>query len=170
MRGFHLFCAILLIAAGVRAADTAPTPEIVELEQKIKDEPGNATYWNDLGAAYGRLGRWKSAISTLQKAVALKKDYAHAWYNLGFAYESAGQNGKAAEAYKKAVEFQKEFPEAWLSLGVAYQKLGKLDEARKILPTLEKQNGKMAAELTKLIEATPPPTPPKPKAKKPVQL
>jgi tetratricopeptide (TPR) repeat protein len=127
-------------------------------------------YWNDLGAAYGRHGEWKNAVNALKKAVAIKKDYAHAWFNLGFAYENANVLGKAIESYKRAVQIKKEFPEAWLSLGVTYSKQGKLDEARKILPTLKEQDGKMAAELARLIENTPPPSPPKAKAKTPVQL
>jgi len=181
MRFFHLSCVILLVAVGVRAADSEPTTEVGRLQKKVKQEPENAMYWNDLGAAYGRHGEWKNAVNALKKAVALKKDYAHAWFNLGFAYENANVLGKAVEAYKKAVQFKKEFPEAWLSLGVTYSKQGKLDEARKILPTLEEQDSKMAAELAKLIENTParppssgaggpPPAPPKPKPKKTVAM
>ena len=163
---FHVGAVLILTLSGfhVRAADPAPTSQVALLQQKVKDEPQNAAYWNDLGAAYGRHGEWKNAVNALKKAVALKKDHAHAWYNLGFAYENANVLSKAVQAYKQAVHFQDKFPEAWLSLGVVYQKQGKLDEARKILPTLEEQNGKMAKELAKLIESTPLP---KAKSKKP---
>jgi hypothetical protein len=51
---------------------------------------------------------------------------------------------------------------------VTYQKQGKLDDARKIVPILEEQNGKMAKELSRLIESGPPV--PKANAKRPVQL
>ena len=166
MRFFHLFCAVLLIAVGARAADQAPATEVARLQKKIKEDPKNAMYWNDLGAAYGRHGEWKNAVNALKKAVLIKKDYAHAWFNLGFAYENANVLGKAVEAYKKAVQFKKDFPEAWLSLGVTYQKQGKLGEARKILPMLEQQNSKMAAELARLIKNTPVKLPVKKKSDK----
>jgi Flp pilus assembly protein TadD len=163
MRFFHLVCAIVLIAVGVYAAEPAPKSQVAIFQQKVKDDPKNAVYWNDLGAAYGKHGEWKNAVNALNKAVTLKKDYAHAWYNLGFAYENAKVFGKAVESYKKAIEFKSEFPEAWLSLGVTYQKQGRLEEARKVVPILQEQNSKMAAALAKLIESTPPPPEPKKK-------
>lgn len=157
MHVFKIICILFLLMLTAHGADPVPTSQVALLQQKVKDEPGNALYWNDLGAAYGRHSEWKNAVNALKKAVSIKKDYAHAWYNLGFAYENANVLSKAVEAYKQAVHFQDKFPEAWLSLGVVYQRQGKLDDARKILPTLEQQDGRMAKELTKLIESTPQP-------------
>ncbi len=153
--------ALTLTGLHAQAADTPPTSQIALFQEKVKKEPGNARYWNDLGAAYGRHSEWKNAVNALKKAVAIKKDYAHAWFNLGLAYENANQLTKAVQAYKQAVQFQKEFPEAWLSLGVAYQKMGKLEDARTVVPILEEQDGKMAKELSKLIKQTPAPAPKK---------
>jgi len=144
--------AILLVGTHLQGAEEAPKSQIAILEQKVKDEPENATYWNDLGVAYGQHGEWKNAVIALKKAVALKRDYAHAWYNLGLAYEKAGVLPKAVTAYKQAIQVQNPFPEALLSLGVVYYKQGNIADARTVVPILEEQNAKMAKELARLLE------------------
>jgi Flp pilus assembly protein TadD len=85
---------------------------LAAFKRAVELKPDWPAAQNNLGFAYGQLGKWKEAIAAHQEAIRLKPDYAGAHFNLGFAYLNTG-NKKAAEAEYKTLK-----P---LSLGLANQ-------------------------------------------------
>jgi len=55
---------------------------------------------NNLGYAYGLLGKWKEAIAAHSEAIRLKPDYAGAHFNLGVAYFYSGNKKAANKEYE----------------------------------------------------------------------
>ena len=55
---------------------------------------------NNLGVAYGDLGRYQDAIESCKQAIKIKPDYAEAHSNLGKAYLMTGDKGSALEECK----------------------------------------------------------------------
>jgi len=73
---------------------------LTEFKQAVQLKPDWPAAHNNLGYAYGNLGRWKEAITEHKQAIQLKSDYAGAHYNLGFAYLMSGDKKAATEEYK----------------------------------------------------------------------
>jgi uncharacterized protein HemY len=75
----------------------------------------NADHWNTLGVVQYRLGNWKDAITSLEKAKKLhnEKD-AGDWLFLAMAQWRLGQKELARDSYNRAIELLKvyEYPPA----------------------------------------------------------
>ncbi|MFH1406489.1 MAG: tetratricopeptide repeat protein, partial [Candidatus Omnitrophota bacterium] len=63
---------------------------IKEYEAAIELNPGKVEAYNNLARMYYAQGKLIDAKQTLEKAIALKTDYANAIYNLGKVYEALG--------------------------------------------------------------------------------
>jgi len=78
---------------------------IEECRRAIALDPAFGNPYNDIGAYFIELGRWKEAIAWLEKALVApryeNREFAH--LNLGRVYEHLGQWEKAAGAYKAAL-------------------------------------------------------------------
>jgi Flp pilus assembly protein TadD len=84
----------------------AATPEykqqaLMEFQRVIQLKPDWPAAQNNLGVAYGNLGKWKDAIAAHSEAVRLKPDYIGALYNLGIDYLMSGDKKKAVQVYEK---------------------------------------------------------------------
>jgi Flp pilus assembly protein TadD len=95
----------------------------------IEVTQNNYVAYNNLGASYGKLGRWQDEIEACKKAVGINPDYADAHCNLGFAYGNLGRWPEAIDASKQAIKIKPDYAEAHCNLGVAYYKLGRYQEA-----------------------------------------
>jgi tetratricopeptide (TPR) repeat protein len=84
---------------------------------------------NNLGIAYGSLGRHQDAIETYKQAIRIKPDYAEVHYNLGVAYGSLGRYQDEIEAYKQAIRIKPNYAKAHYNLGIAYGSLGRHQDA-----------------------------------------
>ena len=84
---------------------------------------------NNLGTAYGSLGRYQDEIESYKQAIGIKPDFVDAHYNLGIAYGELGRHQDAVEAYKQAIRIKPDYAEAQSNLGVAYSKLGRHQDA-----------------------------------------
>jgi tetratricopeptide (TPR) repeat protein len=71
----------------------------------------------------------EQAIEELERAVALRPDFAEAWLALGSAKGSLLDNDGAVEALEKAVALRPDDPDALYQLGSAYLRLGRSAEA-----------------------------------------
>jgi len=80
--------------------------------------------YNNRGIAYSRLGIYQRALADLNKAIAMKSDYADAYGNRGVIYSNLGQNQLAFEDFNKAIQLQPDFADLYNNRGVAYYKLG----------------------------------------------
>ena len=84
---------------------------------------------NLLGVVNAALGRFKQAIASYQRALAIKPDYAEAHNNLGVALRDLGKLEEAVTSCTKALKFKPDYAEAHNNLGTALYSLGKLEEA-----------------------------------------
>lgn len=109
-------------------------------EEAVKKEPDFAEAHINLGALYGKLGRYKEAIEALKQAIRLQPDSTEAHCYLGLAYCMFGYYKEAIEILNLAVLFQPNYARAHFILGLNYIFLGDkasaLDEY-KILKTLD---------------------------------
>ncbi|HVP57448.1 MAG TPA: tetratricopeptide repeat protein, partial [bacterium] len=83
-----------------------PMKGVAFLEKAVRLQPMNAEAYNNLGAAYGMLGRPEDAVRTLEHAVQLNPADAQAYANLAVAYRSVGNEAKALECSRKAGELR----------------------------------------------------------------
>jgi Flp pilus assembly protein TadD len=72
----------------------------------------------DLGIAYGRVGDWKRAEESLQKAAELNPRHPVAHNELGILYRRTGRFAQARQSYEKALALQPEFHFARRNLAV----------------------------------------------------
>jgi len=84
---------------------------------------------NNLGTAYGSLGRYQDAIESFKQAIRIKPDYAKAHNNLGFAYGKLGCWQDAVEAHKQAIRIMPNYAVAHYNLGTTYGSLGRYQDA-----------------------------------------
>jgi Flp pilus assembly protein TadD len=93
---------------------------------------GNPESWmahNNLAGALIARGAVDEAVGHIEKALALKPDYAEARSNLGLALASRGRIDEAAAQYRKALELQPAYAEAHNNLGFLLARRGQVDEA-----------------------------------------
>ena len=97
----------------------------------INRYPNNALLFNINGACYSIIGPVESAISSFEKAISIKSDYAEAHYNLGVAFHNIPQLSKALNCYKKAISLKHSYPAAHNNFGLISLALGQLESAVK---------------------------------------
>jgi Flp pilus assembly protein TadD len=73
---------------------------LAAFQKTVQLKPDWPAAQNNLGFAYGSLGKWKEAIAAHKEAIRLKPDYQGAHYNLGMAYLISGDKKKATEEYQ----------------------------------------------------------------------
>jgi len=89
----------------------------------------NYLAYNNLGVAYGTLGRWQDAAESFKQAIRIKPDYADAHCNLGFAYGKLDRYQEEIDAYKQVIRIKPNYADAHCNLGVAYGNLGRWQDA-----------------------------------------
>ena len=105
-------------------------PELLDWTKKwTKNEPNDADAWNNLGIAYGHLGRYNDAIEPFRKALRIDPKNAAAWYNLGRVYNYLQRRNDAIEAYRQALRINPEDADVWYNLGRAYHFLQRNNDA-----------------------------------------
>jgi tetratricopeptide (TPR) repeat protein len=97
----------------------------------LNDYPNEPLLFNISGACYSEIGPIESAITSFEKAISLKLDYAEAHYNLGVAFQKLLQLDKALEFYEKAITFKHAYPAAHNNLGLIFLGRGQLDSSIK---------------------------------------
>ncbi len=92
-------------------------------------DPGDASAWNNVGAALARRGQIDEAIAHYQRALEINPDYADAHDGLGQALLSKGRVDEAITHFRKVVAVKPDFAEAHNNLGAALAKSEGVDEA-----------------------------------------
>jgi tetratricopeptide (TPR) repeat protein len=108
---------------------TDPIKAIEYLNNAIKLQPDDETYYYNRGVAYDNLGQYQSAIKDYNQAIRLRPDYAEAFYNMGIIYNEIGQYQHAVEDFNEAIRLQPNDVEAYHGRGCAYDKLGQYQRA-----------------------------------------
>jgi len=78
--------------------------------------PNDPSIPNVLGAIYAGLSRYEEAITSYNKALALKPDYAKAHNNLGITLKELGRLDEAEASYTQAIALKPDFTEAYWNL------------------------------------------------------
>jgi protein O-mannosyl-transferase len=95
----------------------------------IEDNPKSWLAHNNLAGALLARGAVDEAAGHIEKALALKPDYAEARNNLGMVMASHGRIDDALAQYRKALELQPAYAEAHNNLGLLLARRGQFDEA-----------------------------------------
>ena len=77
-----------------------------QLQKATARDPADALAWKELGLTEMKLGRVRSAIAHLERAIELRPDMHDAHYALGQIYRAAGDLQKAKEAFAAAQRLQ----------------------------------------------------------------
>lgn len=85
-----------------RARDGDPRGEFVYLRKAIETTPENPDYWANLGAFYGRHGRYDHAVAAHRRALVFDAYHAAAMRGLANAYDALGRDD-AARLYRKRI-------------------------------------------------------------------
>ena len=84
---------------------------------------------NIIGVVNNKLGNFKEAIKSYEKALSIKPDLAEAYYNIGIALHNNGNLERAIEAYRKAISIKPDYAEAQNNMGNSFRKKGDLERA-----------------------------------------
>ena len=106
--------------------------EIIESHSmaiKIKNNPLDSDFHNDMGLVLAGIGKYDQAIRHFSQAVHIKPDYADAYYNLANALKTQGRIEDAIENYRKALRLKPDFADAYYNLGNTLKIKGLVEEA-----------------------------------------
>lgn len=87
-----------------------------ELEQKVKDNPNDASAHKEYAVALYATGDMKKAKEQYEAAIKLNGSDATAYNNLGNTYRDLGDINKAIESYKKASELSPKLVNPYVNL------------------------------------------------------
>jgi tetratricopeptide (TPR) repeat protein len=73
-------------------------------ERALAIDPNKAEIWNNYGVVLGFLGRFKSGLSAVDKAILLAPNYANAYFNKARIFVQIGNPKKALALLKHAIE------------------------------------------------------------------
>jgi tetratricopeptide (TPR) repeat protein len=94
---------VFLLAPTAQVASYAGVDDPLSLEtakEEVRKNPDDAGAHNNLGAAYGKSGKYEEAIESYKQAIRIDPDYADARYNLGYTYVLLNDKASALEQYK----------------------------------------------------------------------
>ncbi len=95
----------------------------------LEEQPQNYDAHNNLGNYFYKQGKLDKAVSELEEAVRLKKNYPEGHNSLGTMYIDKGFIDKAISEYTEAIKYKPIFPEAYYNLGNACIKKGLVDDS-----------------------------------------
>lgn len=118
----HNSLAIALATTGDNDKALASFRKVTELS------PDWAPGYNNIGAVYFQMGKWKEAVAAYQQSISRDKN-ADAYMNLGLAYYYLGLYSESADTLEKARQIEPNRDDIAADLGDAYRQLGKRDQA-----------------------------------------
>ena len=86
---------------------------ILDMENDA-DTVTDADYWRTLGDFYMKTGRYRDAIRTFERILAIEHDDADAWRSLGNARKKSGIYDEALSAYDRSLEIDPGNHRAWV--------------------------------------------------------
>ncbi|NER81030.1 MAG: tetratricopeptide repeat protein, partial [Leptolyngbya sp. SIO1D8] len=111
-------------------------------EEHIAKDPTLAAFWRRQSYCLARLGRYREAIGSYQKTLALVTENPKVWCNYASALAASGQLSKSINAYDRSLDLEPTYGNAWRRRGNALYRLGEYvraiesyDQALALAPT-----------------------------------
>jgi Flp pilus assembly protein TadD len=102
-----------LNTAGIKAYEREEYGEAVRLfREATAAAPTNASYWTNLGVAYGESGDDTQAFTAYRRAVELNPRELPAYLNMGYLYNERERTPEAREMWEKVVQLAPDSEEA----------------------------------------------------------
>ena len=126
------------------------------LEEKVDEEPDNATSWFELGEEERERGYFRDALASYEKAIQLNPDYDVAFLRSAQACLALQEYNSAVKQSSRALEKDPEMIEAYSTRALAYERLQNYEEAikdhnvalaLKVQPARAKPRRSLASEL-----------------------
>lgn len=118
--------------------------ELLDLEQRTRDNPDSVDAWSELGRGYGGIGHYPKAIQAFEQAYRLSQGRnPDVISNLAEALalsDAANMDGRAGQLFEEALALSPTHPKALFYGSVAAMRAGKLETARDRLQALLMQN------------------------------
>lgn len=103
--------------------------KISHFQKAIEVDPDNASFHNNLGCSYDKLGNHSDAINAYKRAIELDPNNAVYLDNLGCNYGKLKLYRKAIDAFQRAIDIQPDFVKAHFDLGFSHSQLENYDKA-----------------------------------------
>lgn len=110
--------------------------QLPELEEKVKEDPDDATARRDYAVALRATGDMEASKEQYEEAVKLNDQDATVWNNLGNVYRDLGNYDKAVDAYRKAIDLNGKQLNLYANL--ANVQLYQLEKSEDAIATYEK--------------------------------
>jgi tetratricopeptide (TPR) repeat protein len=95
------------------------------------DGPKYPCWYISYAYSLNALGKYKEALTEIQKAIALDSSETDIWRALGYTYKSLNRNNEAIQATEKAIKLDSTNKVAWVQLGSFYSSM-RMDEKASI--------------------------------------
>jgi tetratricopeptide (TPR) repeat protein len=102
-------------------------------EHALAIDPNKAEIWNNYGVVLGFLGRFKSSLSAIDKAILLAPNYGNAYFNRARIYLQIGSQNKALAQLKIAVDLDPKLYKDAID-DLTLRKLKNTAEFKKMIP------------------------------------
>ena len=107
--------------------------QLIKTEQACREllqtYPQSLVVFNVLGVVLCGRGKLQEAVTSYDKAIRIKPDFAEAYTNRGNALKELGQLGEALRNYDKAIQINPDYAEAFSNRGATLKDLGQLEGA-----------------------------------------
>lgn len=108
-------------------------------------DPGNGTFWHDLGVVAYHAAEFDDAIAAFQEALVRDPDLQLAYFWLGNALYHRGRNDEAIEAFRELLDRYPNFMVGHFHLGVLHARRGNIEEAESHFRRVLRKNPEAAA-------------------------
>ncbi len=134
--------AVLQLQAAVALALRRPGQALQALSQLLRQHPGDAPAWFNLGSALLMVQDWQRGVMAFDKLLALQPDNPEGYYGRALAWRALGQHGKAGKDASQALRLQPGHTGALQEQANSFLQVGAFDRALAAFAELEgKQPG-----------------------------
>lgn len=121
------------------------------LQEAVQKDPKLDAAYLNLGSTYNGLGDFQAAVTALNVAVNLRRDWVIAINQLGIGYRGLNDLVNAVAFFKRVTDLDANYTYGLFNLGEAYNASGNKKEAKKINDRLKKLDPTLAARLDNVL-------------------
>jgi Flp pilus assembly protein TadD len=147
---------IAISLGNVHFAEENYDEAIKAYEKAVSAWPSSSNHYA-LGQAYMNAGRYSDADNEFNAVFHMDPDKPNGNYGLGLNYSRQGRYEDAILQFKEAVRLDNKFYDGYAEMGYAYADLGEMDEAQRIVDSLEPVASELADTLSRYMYKVDPP-------------